>query len=76
VERGKEQGIVNWTVPSAEPFFLCDLADAGDERREEIENIRKSAYQRKQVLNRDVKIFKGELHLMENALSRTCSLAE
>lgn len=80
---GERDGISK-TKPPGELDALIDptdyirraAADTDDARREEIETVKSQVYRKKQALSRDIEVLKGELRQIDNALSRTASVAE
>jgi hypothetical protein len=57
-------------------YIACAAADTDEARREEIEAVRDRAYHRKQALNRDIEVLRGELRQIESNLTRPASVTE
>jgi hypothetical protein len=80
---GERDGISK-TKPPDEMDTLVDPADflrraaldTDDTRREEIAALKDRTYHRKQALNRDMEVLRGELRQLENALSHTSSITD
>jgi hypothetical protein len=83
-DAGSPCGSISKTKPPDEFDTLVDTAefirraaaDTDDARREEIAALQDRTYHRKQTLTRDMEVLRGELRQLENALSRTSSIAD